>query len=192
MDKVIRQLTPKERILKTVERLFCEQGYLSTGINQIIAEAQVAKASFYQHFSSKEGLILEYLETHASSLDSLLKQLDQEHSDSRAKIIALFDSLANLVEQTNFQGCIFLNISAEFSDSESRPRKLIAQCKNNLKVYIEQCVLDVLPEDIEPKIAQVKAITVYLLLEGALVESRVHHDLWPFEISKAAVSQLLS
>ena len=192
MDEVIRQLTPKERILKTVERLFCEQGYLSTGINQIIAEAQVAKASFYQHFSSKEGLILEYLETYARSLDSLLKQLDQEHSDSRAKMIALFDTLANLVVQTNFQGCIFLNISAEFSDSESRPRKLIAQCKNNLKVYIEQCVLDVLPEDIEPKIAQVKATAVYLLLEGALVESRVQHNLWPFEVSKGAVSQLLS
>ena len=56
MDKVIKQLNPKDRILKTVERLFCEQGYLSTGINQIIAEAQVAKASFYQHFPSKEAL----------------------------------------------------------------------------------------------------------------------------------------
>ena len=191
MDQVIKQLAPKERILKTVERLFCEQGYLSTGINQIIAEAQVAKASFYQHFSSKEGLILEYLENYANSLSKLLKQLDKKHPNSGTKIIALFDAMAYSVEQSNFQGCMFLNMSAEFSDFESRPRKLIAQCKNNLKVYVEQCTLNALPENTEPRVAQVKATAIYLLLEGALVESRIHHDLWPFEASKAAAIQLL-
>lgn len=79
MEKVTKQLTPKERILKTVEHLFYEQGCLSTGINQIIADAQVAKASFYQHFSSKEALILEYLETYNSSLSSLRVRLNKQY-----------------------------------------------------------------------------------------------------------------
>jgi len=192
MDKVIKQLNPKDRILKTVERLFCEQGYLSTGINQIIAEAQVAKASFYQHFSSKEALILEYLENYHKSFGNLLKQLDSQHQDSRTKIEALFDALADSVQKGNFQGCIFLNISAEFSEPESKPRQLIAQCKTGLKEYVENWVLAALPVDTKPEIAQIKATAIYLLIEGALVESRIYHDLWPFESGKAAMRQLLN
>ncbi len=69
---------------------------------------------------------------------------------------------------------------------------MIAQFKTELKVYIEQLVLKALPEDIDSESAQIRATAVYLLLEAALVESRVHHDLWPIQVSKAAVSQLLS
>ncbi len=192
MDKVIKQLNPKDRILKTVERLFCEQGYLSTGINQIIAEAQVAKASFYQHFSSKEALILEYLENYHNAFGNLLKQLDKQHQEPGIKIEALFDALADSVQKGNFKGCIFLNISAEFSEPESKPRQLIAQCKTDLKEYTEKLVLGALPADTKPEVAQIKATAVYLLIEGALVDSRIYHDLWPFESGKAAMRQLLS
>ena len=53
---------PRERLLETAARLFYAQGYRCTGINQIIEEAQVAKASFYHHFKSKEDLLIAYLE----------------------------------------------------------------------------------------------------------------------------------
>jgi AcrR family transcriptional regulator len=45
--------SPRERILERASILFHHQGYNSTGINQIISEANVAKASFYQHFQNK-------------------------------------------------------------------------------------------------------------------------------------------
>ena len=192
MDKVTTQLTPKERILKTVDRLFYEQGYLATGINQIIAEAQVAKASFYQHFPSKEALVLEYIKTYNSSFVQQLRQLDKQHPEPKAKILALFDYLACFAQQAECRGCAFLNIAAEFSQPESKPRQLIAQLKTDLKVYIEQLVLKALPGDLSPESAQTRATAVYLLFEAALVESRIHHDLWPIEASKAAANQLLS
>jgi len=40
---------PKDRILETASRLFYTQGFNATGINQILDEANVAKASLYQH-----------------------------------------------------------------------------------------------------------------------------------------------
>jgi AcrR family transcriptional regulator len=52
----------KERVVDTAARLFYDQGYTATGINQIIGEAGVAKASLYQVFRSKEALLLEYLD----------------------------------------------------------------------------------------------------------------------------------
>jgi len=49
----------KNRILTTSMKLFYKQGINSTGINQIIEEAKVAKASFYKYFPSKRDLIME-------------------------------------------------------------------------------------------------------------------------------------
>ncbi|MEM8722019.1 MAG: TetR/AcrR family transcriptional regulator [Cyanobacteria bacterium P01_G01_bin.39] len=192
MNTVSKQLSPKERILKTVDRLFYEQGYLATGINQIIAEAQVAKASFYQHFPSKEILVLEYLKVYNDSFFQQLRQLNKQFAEPKAKIMALFDLLVDFSQQAECRGCAFLNIAAEFSDPESEPRQLIAQFKTDLKLYIEQLVQRALPTDIAPELAQTKATTVYLLFEAALIESRVHHDLWPIQTSKEAVAQLIN
>ena len=57
----------RQRILETATLLFYRQGINNTGINQIISESKVAKASFYQYFPSKANLVVaslhEYDET---------------------------------------------------------------------------------------------------------------------------------
>ena len=57
----MNRLGPRERILETASRLFYTQGYNNTGINQILDEAKVAKASLYLHFGSKDELGIHYL-----------------------------------------------------------------------------------------------------------------------------------
>ncbi|HMW06725.1 MAG TPA: TetR/AcrR family transcriptional regulator [Leptospiraceae bacterium] len=47
---------PRERILIVATKLFYEQGYVNTGINQIIQESKTAKASFYDYYPSKDIL----------------------------------------------------------------------------------------------------------------------------------------
>lgn len=191
MNLTTKQPTPKERILETVDRLFYEQGYLATGVNQIIAEAQVAKASFYQHFPSKEALVLEYIEAYNIKFFQQLRQLEKQFPEPKAKILALFDHLADFTQQAECRGCALLNIAVEFPEPESKPRQLIAQCKSDLKVYIEQLVLNALPKHNSSELTQTKATAVYLLYEAALVESRVHRDLWPIQISKNIAIHLL-
>ena len=192
MDTVIKQQAPKERILKTVDRLFYEQGYLATGINQIIAEAKVAKASFYQHFPSKEALVLEYIEAHNSKFFQQLRQLEKQFPQPKDKILALFDYLAEIAQKSECRGCSFMNIAVEFSEPECQVRQLISQFKTDFRVYIEQIVKNALPEDVSTESAHIKATTVYLLFEAASIESRIHRDPWPIQASKAAVIQLLS
>jgi len=43
----------RDKIVSVAGRLFYEQGYNNTGINQVIDEAGIAKASLYNHFNSK-------------------------------------------------------------------------------------------------------------------------------------------
>ena len=64
----MRESSVKDRILDTASRLFYDQGYHVTGINQIIDEADIARASLYNHFPSKTDLLLAYLGQDASRM----------------------------------------------------------------------------------------------------------------------------
>ena len=52
----------RRRLLDTATRLFYAEGIRAAGIDRIIAEAGVAKATFYNHFPSKDDLVLAYIE----------------------------------------------------------------------------------------------------------------------------------
>ena len=54
--------SPRQRLLDTATRLFYAEGIRAVGIDRIIAEAGVAKATFYNHFPSKDDLVLAYIE----------------------------------------------------------------------------------------------------------------------------------
>ena len=48
----------KNRIIETASSLFYKNGYNATGINEIISETGIAKATLYNHFKSKEDICL--------------------------------------------------------------------------------------------------------------------------------------
>jgi len=64
MGKELKQQSgsPAERILDVASDLFYRQGYRATGINEVIKESGVAKATFYNHFPTKDDLCYAYLE----------------------------------------------------------------------------------------------------------------------------------
>ncbi|MBK5108194.1 MAG: helix-turn-helix transcriptional regulator, partial [Anaerolineales bacterium] len=52
----------KNQIVHESRKLFSLNGFLSTGINDIIAASGTSKGGFYNHFSSKEQLFYAVLE----------------------------------------------------------------------------------------------------------------------------------
>jgi AcrR family transcriptional regulator len=173
----------REQILETASRLFYEQGYNATGINQVIDEAGVAKASLYQYFPSKDDLLHEYLSVEASTmLETLRVTLDRQNSVT-GKIRALFDFINKRSKETDFQGCNFLNIVAEVPQSNTRIRKVIQKQKNDIRGIIKEILKEVKKEKL--------ADPIYLLFEGALIESKVQQDDWPITTAKNTALQLL-
>jgi AcrR family transcriptional regulator len=131
---------PSARILETASRLFYEQGYHATGVNQIIAEAGVAKASFYHHFHSKEELCIAYL--HKRHLDwfSWLRREVERYDSAQERLLGLFAFLEEWLPNSNFRGCAFLNIASEFPSPGNEIRLLVANHKDALWDYIKQLV----------------------------------------------------
>src|ERR1700709_2865132 len=109
----MKESAARTRILDVASRLFYEQGYNSTGINQIIEEADIARGSLYNHFPSKRDLLTAYIqnaeEMWFAELDKYLALI----KNPRQKLLALFDYRLERQLRSAFGGCQFTKIGAE-------------------------------------------------------------------------------
>lgn len=173
----------RERIVETASKLFYEQGYNSTGINQVIKEAGVAKASLYAHFSSKEELLKEYLQNTAITTNQILQQITNEKQTPKEKVLGVFDFLTQFSNETCFNGCHFLNVLAEISSDNMEVKSIIRNQKNKIR----QLFLDILKPNNQEDLAD----ELYILFEGAIISSKVHEDLWTIKTTRKIVEKLL-
>jgi AcrR family transcriptional regulator len=113
----------RRRLLDTATRLFYTEGIRAVGIDRIIAEAGVAKATFYNHFPSKDDLVLAYIEEQdrlgRDAVSALPEQLP------RAMIAAVMGRISEAVVAGGWRGCPFLNAAAEYPDPKSPVRQAI-------------------------------------------------------------------
>jgi AcrR family transcriptional regulator len=75
----------RSRIIDTASRLFYSQGYNSTGINQVIKEANVAKSSLYQYFPSKDDLLVAYLNEASKNTNQAIDEWLEKYSTASEK-----------------------------------------------------------------------------------------------------------
>lgn len=104
----------RRRILDTAFGLFYAHGIRAVGVDRIIAESGVAKATLYKHFPAKDDLVLAYLDR----VDTIWR--GQLHAAAEAagpdpadRLVGLFDALATACRRDGYRGCAFLNAAAE-------------------------------------------------------------------------------
>ena len=171
---------PKARILNTAFLLFHQQGYNSTGINQIIQDARVAKASFYQHFKSKDDLCIAFLTARHDFWFSELRNYTQNAVSQKEFMATTFDFIVYMNEMEDFRGCSFLNILAEIPNDNMKILKVIQEHKKDLRDYFSSLVSD---ENI--------AEHIYLLFESSIMESKMFKSNQLIERSKMIVDHLV-
>lgn len=184
------KLGPRERILETASRLFYTQGYNNTGINQILDEAKVAKASLYQHFGSKDELGIHYLKAAREEWFGGLDKWVTPKKTPFQKLIACFDFLEYALQQHNFLGCKFINMLSEIGDTSPLMYQEILGHKHKLRLYIKKFIEEALLGRAADEI-DVISDAIYLLFEGAIVESKICKDTWPVKKAKKMIRVLL-
>ena len=107
------------RLLNTATRIFYAEGIHSVGVDRIIAEAKVTRATFYRHFPGKEDLILAYLrEVHQMDRGRVDAAVTAAAPSPVEPLLAIANSIAEGIQSPGFRGCAFLNAAAEYPDAE--------------------------------------------------------------------------
>jgi len=108
----------RARILEAAYELFSRHGVHAVGIDRIISEAPVAKATLYHHFASKEELVCAFLELRERrwTLEWLQAETERRADSGRERTLVLFDVLEQWFHRPDFEGCAFINALLETSD----------------------------------------------------------------------------
>lgn len=158
----------RQRILDTAFRLFYAHGIRAVGVDRIIAESEVAKATFYKHFPAKDNLVLAYLDKVdeiwtgqlvAAALAAGPKPADQ--------LVGMFDALGSACRREGYRGCAFINAAAENEASTPIHDRTLAH-KDAVRAWVRSLAEGAGAADPE---ALARALT--LLLDGGLASGSV-------------------
>jgi AcrR family transcriptional regulator len=134
----------RTRILDAAYELFSRRGINAVGIDQIIAEAPVAKATLYHHFASKEDLVCAFLELRERrwTVEWLQAEIESRAHSGRSRALVAFDALDEWFHRPDFEGCSFINTLLEISDSSNPIHQAavrhLAVIQTMLEGYVEE------------------------------------------------------
>ncbi|MGC4035582.1 MAG: TetR/AcrR family transcriptional regulator [Chitinophagaceae bacterium] len=178
-----------DKILDTAERLFYTQGYSSTGINQVIEEADIAKASLYKHYESKTDLLVAYVQRTRERWFSRLVGAVEKTYNPKEKLLVLFDHHGERQQTREFGGCPFIKANDETGMSEPRVLDEIQQTKQQLRDYVKKLVA----ASGHRKLLTDKELTdmIYIMLEGAVVAASVFKQTNDLQSAKKIIRKLI-
>lgn len=174
----------KEHIVTIASKLFYINGYNATGINEIIAKAEIAKATLYHHFKSKETICIAYLERRHNHFMESLKAYVNSRPTGKLQLLAIFDFLRDMYREEDYHGCWGIKTFAELPPENQNISSTIQKQKKDLLLFLGEIVGDNL---VNLSIAETEKISggLYLLYESAISESHLHKNDWPIHLAKS-------
>ncbi|MCB1178355.1 MAG: TetR/AcrR family transcriptional regulator [Leptospiraceae bacterium] len=143
-----KNINPKDRIIEVATKLFYENGYAETGINEILNNSSTFKKTFYTHFSSKTELGIYYLTQIENELLNLSEKLLSKYSKFDEFIKAWMIIIRNKLSKDYNSGCPLANISSSSIELSNKVRSIFQNLKNpftryfqkNYKLPLNQCI----------------------------------------------------
>lgn len=181
-------LTTKDRLVESALQLFYERGFHATGIDMILTKANASKPTLYKYFDSKDALILAALRRRDESVRRwLISVIEQRATAPAERILALFDVLAEWFQAPDFQGCMFINATAEYAQHDHPVHQASAEHKRAFGQYILTLAKGANVANPEELTAQ-----VLLLMEGAIATAHVTGPGLAAQHARKTVEVLLS
>lgn len=159
----------RDELVEAAMKVFYRNGFHNSGLDLIQSESGISRMTLYNHFKSKDELIVATLHRRDEFFrNQLMKFVDSHAQDPISRILAVFDYHEEWFNQDNFQGCMFVNASAEFCDPECQARRVSAEHKLEIVRYlVELCKAAKLNDPKE------LAEQINLLVEGSIVNAHV-------------------
>lgn len=186
----MKRLDIKQHIIEIASFLFYKNGYNATGINEIISEAGIAKATLYYHFKSKEDICLAYLRFKNTAF---LKKIEEYSKTKKGKdqITALFDFLEVFFMDENYNGCWCVRTISEIPKDDENIRKEIQSQKKLFLQLISDLVFNNIENKEEKELVSLSK-QVYLIYGSAVSESHLHQKNWPIKEAKNLCAKIIA
>jgi len=159
---------PRARILDTAYGLFSRRGIRDVGIDEVIAEAGVAKATLYRHFPSKDELALAFLERREEvwTKDWVEAEARKRGKTPERQLLAIFDLFDEWFHRDDFEACSFINVLLEMSAQHPLGRAC-AQYLENIRTVIRT-----LAEEAGLRDPAEFALRWHILMKGSIVQAQ--------------------
>jgi AcrR family transcriptional regulator len=160
-------LDVRDRILRTASTLFYERGVRAVGVDLVVLEATVAKASLYRYFPTKDDLIVAFLEREDLEFWAQWNEVTAPHSgDPAAELDALMQWIGERIARSNYRGCPQINVAAEFAEQDHPARQVAQRHMQELRRRLEEIARRLNVRRAKPLAAQLA-----VLVNGAFVSS---------------------
>jgi AcrR family transcriptional regulator len=177
----------RDRILETAFRLFYARGIRAVGVDLIIAESGVAKATFYKHFPSKYQLVLAYLDKVDGIWTGQLRTAAEAAGPHPTdQLVGLFDALGTACRRDGYRGCAFINAAAEAAPGTPVHARTVAH-KQAVLTWVRHLAARAGAADPD---ALARSLT--LLLDGGLADGALAADPAAAAAAKEAARQLVA
>lgn len=174
--------------------MFYTQGYRATGINEIIKQSGVAKATFYSHFPTKDDLCKVYLRGMREDEQAFVDEKINSAKTVLNKFMAPLTSLDEWATMTNFRGCAFLNMASEIPNNKSPLRKEGTLLYDHIRERIKDLAKDLIASD-SNKYGHLKAASLteeyMVVFTGTVALIELYHDMWPVKHGMKAMRRLI-
>ena len=178
----------RQHIIETAYALFKRAGFHATGIDRIIAEAEVAKMTMYRHFPNKDALILEVLDWRTQRFEGQLDRLSEAASTPEQKIATIFDWHRRWFDSPDFHGCLFQHALAEFADPDHPVFKAATRQKTGLKRRMRK----ILEGSVSTDQAESIAAVLVMLIEGATLLAQMGQGKAALRAARRTAASLLA
>jgi AcrR family transcriptional regulator len=185
MAKTAARSSARERLLAAADELFYGEGIHTVGIDRVIEQAGVAKASLYNTFGSKDELILAYLKGRHAMIMERVERFVAAALTPRERLLAVFDAQAELSAEWGFSGCAFARANAE-----AHPGDRIDQATREYRRWMRGLLTELVSQTGVPDPATL-ARQLHLLYDGSSASARMDRDTQAAAAARATAAILL-
>jgi len=181
-----RKTNLRSHILDVAGTLFTRKGYGNVGVNEILKTGAIARASFYHHFESKEGLCAAWLASLHERSVAYHRQLLDNGKAPEALIRDYFGELKTWLLENDFRGCPYTNTGTFLQDDAPRIRDQIETHKHFVRDFFIELALRLRPTG-----GRELGERLFLLYSGATTEAQNLRATWPVDRAIESVGQLI-
>ena len=156
----------RQRILDSAYELFSRRGVRAVGVDEVIKNASVAKATLYRHFKSKDDLVLAFLQQREQlwTKDWVEAEARRRGETPEEQLLAIFDLFHEWFQMADFEGCSFINVLLEMNDRGTPIGKASAAHLDNIRTIIRS-----LADDAGLRDPEQFAHSWHILMKGSIV-----------------------